>query len=82
MINGVQYDRIDENGLHYTRNGKSELLEVDHIIICAGQLSRNEMYAPLDDLGVNVHLVGGADIAAELDAKRAIDQGSRLAAAL
>lgn len=82
MINGVQYDRIDDKGLHYTKNEKSESLEVDHVIICAGQTSCNELYAPLEELGVNVHLVGGADLAAELDAKRAIDQGSRLAAIL
>lgn len=82
MINGVQYDLIDDTGLHYTKNDKKEVLEVDHVIICAGQLSRNALFQPLDDRGINVHLVGGADKALELDAKRAIDQGSRLAAAL
>ena len=82
MINNVQYDKIDDKGLHVTVGGKPELLEVDNVIICAGQLSNNKMYEPLKAKGINVHLIGGADLASELDAKRAIDQGSRLAAAL
>ncbi|TNF30948.1 MAG: NADPH-dependent 2,4-dienoyl-CoA reductase [Bacteroidetes bacterium] len=82
MINSVQYDKIDDRGLHITVNGKPELLEVDNVVICAGQMSNNAMYEPLKAKGVNVHLIGGADLAAELDAKRAIDQGSRLAATL
>jgi len=82
MLNNVQYDKIDDQGLHATVNGKPELFEVDNVIICAGQLSNNQMFEPLKAKGVNVHLIGGADIASELDAKRAIDQGSRLAAAL
>lgn len=82
MINAVQYEKIDDKGLHVTVAGKPELLEVDNVIICAGQLSNNKMYEPLKAKGVNVHLIGGADLAAELDAKRAIDQGSRLAAVL
>ncbi|MGB1317306.1 MAG: FAD-dependent oxidoreductase, partial [Flavobacteriales bacterium] len=82
MIKSVQYDRIDDKGLHVTIGGKPELLEVDNVIICAGQLSNNKMYEPLKAKGLNVHLIGGADLAAELDAKRAIDQGSRLAATL
>lgn len=82
MINNVQYDRIDDQGLHVTINGTPELLEVDNVIICAGQLSNNQLHDPLKAKGVNVHLIGGADLATELDAKRAIDQGSRLAATL
>ncbi len=82
MINNVQYDKINDKGLHVTINGKPELLEVDNVIICAGQLSNNKMYEPLKAKGINVHLIGGADLASELDAKRAIDQGSRLAATL
>lgn len=82
MINSVQYDKIDDQGLHITVNGKSELLEVDNVIICAGQMSNNQLLEPLKAKGVNVHLIGGADLASELDAKRAINQGSRLAAAL
>jgi len=57
-------------------------LEVDNIIICAGQLSNNELFEPLKAKGIKVHLIGGAEKANELDAKRAIDQGSRLAAEL
>ncbi len=82
MINNVQYDKIDDKGLHVTINGKPELLEVDNVIICAGQVSNNKMYEPLKAKGLNVHLIGGADLASELDAKRAINQGSRLAATL
>jgi 2,4-dienoyl-CoA reductase (NADPH2) len=82
MINAVQYEKIDDKGLHITVNGKPELLEVDNVVICAGQVSNNALYEPLKAKGINVHLIGGADVAAELDAKRAIDQGSRLAAAL
>jgi 2,4-dienoyl-CoA reductase (NADPH2) len=82
MINGVQYEKIDDKGLHITVNGEPELLEVDNVIICAGQLSNNQLMEPLKAKGKNVHLIGGADLAAELDAKRAINQGSRLAAEL
>ncbi|MCF8277763.1 MAG: NADPH-dependent 2,4-dienoyl-CoA reductase [Flavobacteriales bacterium] len=82
MMNNVQYDKIDDKGLHVTIKGQPELLEVDNVIICAGQESNNKMFEPLKAKGINVHLIGGADLASELDAKRAIDQGSRLAAAL
>jgi 2,4-dienoyl-CoA reductase (NADPH2) len=87
MIAGVQYDRIDDQGLHITVNGKSRLLEVDNVIICAGQDPRRDLATALHALdagkkGVNVHLIGGADVASELDAKRAIRQGSELAARL
>jgi len=82
MLNNVQYDKIDDRGLHITINKTPELLEVDNIIICAGQLSNNSLFDPLKAKNINVHLIGGADFASELDAKRAIDQGSRLAARL
>jgi 2,4-dienoyl-CoA reductase (NADPH2) len=82
MISNVQYDKIDDKGLHVTIKGQPELLELDNVIICAGQVSNNKMYEPLKSKGVSVHLIGGADLATELDAKRAIDQGSRLAAVL
>ncbi len=82
MLNAVQYNKIDDEGLHITRNGKDELIEADNIIICAGQYSVNELYEPLKEKGVKVHLIGGAFEAGELDAKRAIEQGSRLAAEL
>ncbi len=80
MIPGCQYDRIDDEGLHITVGGKQRLLEVDNVIICAGQDPRRELLDGLD--GLSVHLIGGADVAAELDAKTAIDQGTRLAAAI
>ncbi|MFT4526869.1 MAG: 2,4-dienoyl-CoA reductase (NADPH2), partial [Bacteroidia bacterium] len=82
MINAIQYDKIDDDGLHITQNGDSRVLDVDNVIICAGQTSKNELYEPLLAKGLSVHLIGGADVAAELDAKTAIDQGSRLAAEL
>lgn len=82
MINSVQYDKIDEQGLHVTIGGKQQLLEVDNVIICAGQVSKNELYEPLKAKGKSVHLIGGAYMAGELDAKRAIEQGCRVGAAL
>jgi 2,4-dienoyl-CoA reductase (NADPH2) len=80
MLGGVEYRRIDEFGLHIHYDGKDKLLEVDNVIVCAGQLPRRELEQPLKDAGVKVHRIGGADVAAELDAKRAIKQGSELAA--
>nr|MBP6654490.1 FAD-dependent oxidoreductase [Propionivibrio sp.] len=82
MISGVSYERIDDAGLHITVNGEAKTLPVDTIVICAGQESQRELLAPLEAAGIPVSLIGGADIASELDAKRAIDQGTRLAAAL
>lgn len=82
MLNGVSYKQITDQGLEIERNGKAELLEVDHVIICAGQEPLRALQQPLIDAGVNLHLIGGADVAAELDAKRAIRQGAELAAAL
>jgi 2,4-dienoyl-CoA reductase (NADPH2) len=82
MIGGVNYERIDDAGLHITVDGKATTLPVDTIVVCAGQESRRELLAPLQAAGIAVTLIGGADVAAELDAKRAIDQGTRVAAAL
>jgi 2,4-dienoyl-CoA reductase (NADPH2) len=82
MINGVSYERIDDKGLHISINGEPKLLEVDHIVVCAGQEPNRELHQALVDAGVSVHLIGGADKAAELDAKRAIKQGTELAAAI
>ncbi len=82
MLNGCEYVRIDDEGLHITVNGEARLLAVDHIIVCAGQEPLRELQSPLEQLGKSVHLIGGADVAAELDAKRAIDQGTRVAATL
>ncbi|UGA39834.1 NADPH-dependent 2,4-dienoyl-CoA reductase [Chromobacterium haemolyticum] len=82
MLSGVSYDKIDDAGLHITVKGEAQLLPVDNVIICAGQDPLRELQAPLQAAGKSVHLIGGADVAAELDAKRAIDQGSRLAASI
>ncbi|MEW2295228.1 NADPH-dependent 2,4-dienoyl-CoA reductase [Streptomyces sp. NPDC006743] len=82
MVPGVRYDRIDDAGLHITVDGTSRVLEVDTIVLCTGQEPRRDLYDELLAAGRSVHLVGGADVAAELDAKRAVKQGTELAAAL
>ncbi|MGK0476345.1 MAG: 2,4-dienoyl-CoA reductase (NADPH2) [Oleispira sp.] len=79
MIAGCTYDKIDDQGLHMTVDGTEKLLDVDNVIICAGQDPMREL---VEGLNKPYHLIGGADVAAELDAKRAIDQGTRLAAAI
>jgi 2,4-dienoyl-CoA reductase (NADPH2) len=84
QVSGVSYDRVDDEGLHYSVAGEPHVLAVDHVVLCAGQESVREVY---DDLtsrpdAPSAHLIGGADVAAELDAKRAIEQGTRLVAAL
>lgn len=78
MQNGVTYERIDDRGLHITCDGEARCLPVDNVIICAGQEPQRGLWEPLRLLGKNVHLIGGADVAVELDARRAIDQGTRL----
>ncbi|WP_405397084.1 FAD-dependent oxidoreductase [Maribacter sp. Asnod2-G09] len=80
FINEVQYTKIDDEGLHYTQNNEQKILEVDTVVICAGQLPFKELLEPLQAKGIKVHVIGGADVAAELDAKRAINQACRLAA--
>lgn len=82
MLAGVQYDKVDDQGLHITIDGQPSVLEVDHVVICAGQESFTAMYDQLKIEGKNVHLIGGAKEAGELDAKRAIRQGAELAAVL
>ncbi|PCE33753.1 NADPH-dependent 2,4-dienoyl-CoA reductase [Burkholderia ubonensis] len=85
MIGGVNYERIDARGLHVSYGEKRtdpELIEVDTIVLCAGQEPQRALVEPLQAAGRTVHLIGGAELAAELDAKRAIDQGARLAARL
>ena len=82
MISGVTYHKISDRGLYISReNGEAmpELLEVDTIVLCAGQVSNSELYDDLKSSGFDCHLIGGAKTAGELDAKRAIDQGTRLA---
>ena len=85
MVGGVNYERITPGGLFVTHGPKhadGELIECDTIVLCAGQEPLRELLAPLRAAGATVHLIGGADEAGELDAKRAIDQGTRLAARL
>ena len=82
MLNRCQYLRIDDEGLHITVAGEPRTLAVDHVVICAGQLSDNALVQPLQTAGVRVDVLGGAALAAELDARRAIDEGTRLAMAL
>jgi 2,4-dienoyl-CoA reductase (NADPH2) len=80
MLGEVQYQKIDDAGLHIINKGEPQVLEVDHIIICAGQEPLRALWQPLQDSGVKVQLIGGADEARELDAKRAISQAAWLAA--
>ena len=82
MIAGASYDKVDDQGLHITVDGQSRVLEVDNVVICAGQESYTAMFDQLKADGKNVHLIGGAKEAGELDAKRAIRQGAELAAVL
>lgn len=83
MLNAVDYLKIDDEGLHVRiADGEPQVLAVDNVVVCAGQEPLRELHDGLLARGQSVHLIGGADVAAELDAKRAIDQGSRLAAAL
>lgn len=79
MTGGVSYDKVDDEGLHYTVNGQSHVVDVDHVILCAGQNSNRTLYDELQAKNLNVHIIGGADVAAELDALRAINQATRLA---
>ena len=80
MINNVLYNKIDDKGLHYTRNQKDLILEVDHVVICAGQLSNNSIFESSRVVNPNTEIIGGAFHASELDAKKAIDQAVRSAA--
>jgi 2,4-dienoyl-CoA reductase (NADPH2) len=85
MLSGVNYERIDDRGLTISfgkeRTG-TRVLEVDHVVLCAGQEPLRDLLEPLRAAGLGVHVVGGADVASELDAKRAIAQGTRLASSL
>lgn len=82
MLAGVTYKEMNDQGLLIDIDGKEQLLPVDHVVICAGQLPQRELHDELLAQGCSVHLIGGADVAAELDAKRAIRQGAELAARL
>ncbi len=82
MLGGVTYDRITPEGIEVTAGDKTQVIPADSVVICAGQEPERSLADALEARGVAVHVIGGADVAAELDAKRAIDQGVRLAAAL
>ncbi len=82
MIGGVSYERFDDEGLHVRIDGAARVLPVDHVVVCAGQEPNRTLLEALTAAGVTTHVIGGADVATELDAKRAIDQGTRLAARL
>ncbi|MEU7038469.1 NADPH-dependent 2,4-dienoyl-CoA reductase [Streptomyces sp. NPDC046237] len=82
MVAGATYERIDDDGLHITVDGEPQTVPVDTVVLCTGQEPRRGLYEELIAAGRTAHLIGGADVAAELDAKRAIDQGTRLAAGL
>ena len=82
MAAGVSYEAITPEGLQIIQNGEPKLIEADTVVLCAGQEPRRDLFEALEASGRTVHLIGGADVAAELDAKRAIDQGTRLAAGL
>ncbi|POP43978.1 NADPH-dependent 2,4-dienoyl-CoA reductase [Superficieibacter electus] len=78
MIPAVSYQKIDDDGLHLLIGGEPQVLNVDHVVICAGQEPRRELLDPLRAAGKTVHVIGGCDVALELDARRAIAQGTRL----
>ncbi|ACJ29215.1 2,4-dienoyl-CoA reductase, putative [Shewanella piezotolerans WP3] len=82
MKTGVSYDKFDEAGLHITVDDKPEILAVDNVVLCAGQVSNTELVDEMKSTGIPVHLIGGVDVADELDAKRAIRQGAELAISL
>ena len=82
MVPGVTYDKIDDDGLHITVDDEPRVLDVDTIVLCTGQESVRDLVEPLEQAGTSVHVIGGADVAVELDAKRAIKQATELAARL
>ncbi|MGB5487444.1 MAG: NADPH-dependent 2,4-dienoyl-CoA reductase [Lysobacterales bacterium] len=82
MLGNVNYERIDDQGLHISIDGEQQLLKVDHIVVCAGQVSNRDLLEKLGGRGLSLHIIGGAQKAAELDAKYAIREGSELAARL
>ncbi len=82
MLGNVRYERFDDLGLHVTVDGKAQVLPVDNVVVCAGQVPNRQLADELIAAGLTVHVIGGADVAAELDAKRAIDQGTRLASTI
>ena len=82
MLADVSYDKIDDQGLHIRLGEETQVLDVDHVVVCAGQISLKALEEGLKTAGESVHLIGGANIAAQLDAKMAIKEASELAAKL
>ena len=83
MVSGAEYLEVNDKGLLYkTSDNAPQLLECDSIVVCAGQISQNELKTQLDESGISSHLIGGARLAGELDAKRAIREGFELASKL
>jgi 2,4-dienoyl-CoA reductase (NADPH2) len=82
QVSGAEYAKVDDDGLHLVVDGEPRVLDVDHVVLCAGQESVRSVYDDLVEAGRDAHLIGGADVAAELDAKRAIEQGTTVAAGL
>ncbi len=82
LISGVSYDKIDDKGLHISKDDKTQVIDVDNVILCAGQNSVRDLYDALKDSDINIHIIGGADKALEVDAKRAINQAVNLAMSL
>lgn len=82
IVGGVIYQKIDDQGLHFLAEGESRMLGVDTIVICAGQESNRGMLDELREAGMEVHVIGGAKEAAELDAMRAVEEGARVGQAL
>ncbi len=82
FVGDVEYIKIDDSGLHYIKDKKHKVLEIDNIVICAGQEPYKELYKPLIEAGKKVSIIGGADYSSELDAQRAISQGAKVAANL
>ena len=82
FLGGVSYDRVDDAGLHIRVDDETRVLEVDHVVVCAGQVKEDGLADPLRAAGFEVHVIGGAALASELDAKRAIRDGAEVAAKL
>ncbi len=82
MLPGCEYTKITDKGIVIDQGGKEQLLQVDNVILCAGQYSKTELLDELNERYSDVHVIGGAKLASEVDAKRAIDEGVRLAHAI
>jgi 2,4-dienoyl-CoA reductase (NADPH2) len=82
VLGGIEYERIDDDGLHIRVDGEARVLAVDTVVLCAGQEPENRLHAELKALGIDAALIGGARLATEVDAKRAIEEGVRAAMAL